>query len=159
MKKTILAIAVSFSSAAFACPNLEGSFNFSSSSTMDVVQNLDNDGVTTYKMTVDDHNCAVCKYDQFFRADGQTVVRDFPITSRKESTKIYCENNRMKFRQTTDTFDERGDKITSYSEDYDYRINSDSSLVVETIKEGVPYSKMVYPRMMPESPSPLPQKQ
>lgn len=158
MKKIILALAVSISSAAFACPNLEGSFTFSSSSTIDVVQNSDEQGVMIYKITVDDHNCAVCKHDQFFRADGQTVVRDFPITSRKEFTKIYCENNRMKFRQTTDTFDERGDKITSYSEDYDYRINSDSSLVVETIKEGVPYSKMVYPRMMPESPFPLPQR-
>jgi hypothetical protein len=147
MKKIILALVVSCSSAAFACPNLEGSFNFSSSSTIDVVQHEDEQGVMTYKITVDDHNCAVCKFDQFFKADGETVVREFPITSRKESTTISCENNRLKFRQTTDTFNERGEKITSYSENYDYRINADSALVVETIKEGVPYSKTVHPRI------------
>jgi hypothetical protein len=147
MKKIILALAVSFSSMAFACPNLEGSFTFSSSSTIDITQQADEQDVTTYKVTVDDHNCAVCKYDQVFKADGQTSVREFPITSRKESTTISCENNRMKFRQTTDTFNSRGEKITSYSEDYDYRINADSDLVVETIKEGVPYSKTVHPRL------------
>ena len=147
MKKIILALAVSISSAAFACPNLEGSFAFSSSSTMDVSQNTDDQGITTYKITVDDHNCAICKYDRYLRADGRTVVRDFPITSRKERTTVYCENNRLKFRQTTDTFNDRGEKITSYSEDYDYRINSDSAFVEEVIKEGVPYSKTVHPRL------------
>ena len=147
MKKIILALAVSLSSVAFACPNLEGTFAFSSSSTLEVTQNSDDQGVVTYKVTVDDHNCAVCKYDQIFRADGETVVRDFPVTSRKETTTISCENNRLKFRQTTDTFNDRGEKITSYSENYDYRINSDSALVVETIKEGVPYSKTVHPRL------------
>lgn len=147
MKKIILALLVSCSSAASACPDLEGSFHFSSSSTIDVVQNRDEQGVMIYKITVDDHNCAVCKFDQFFRADGETVVREFPITSRKESTTISCENNRLKFRQTTDTFNDQGDKITSYSENYDYRINADSALVVETIKDGVPYSKTVHPRV------------
>lgn len=147
MKKIVLAFAMTVSSAAFACPNLEGEFNYSSSSTISVSQRQDDAGVTVYKVTVDDHNCAICKYDQIMRADGETVRREFPVTSRVEYTTISCENNRLKFRQTTDTFNDDGDKITSYSENYDYRINADSDLVVETIKEGVPYSKVVHTRI------------
>ena len=145
-KSTILACVLSLSSVAGACPNLAGDFNFSSSSSLSVSQNQDDAGVVTYKMTVDDHNCAVCKYDNVMRADGRTVRKDYSVTNRVEYTTITCEDNRLKFRQTTDTFDSSGEKITSYSENYDYRINSDSDLVVEDIREGVPYSKTVHTR-------------
>lgn len=147
MKKIVLAFVMTVSSSAFACPDLTGEFNFSSSTTIDVSQKKDEAGVTVYKLTIDDHNCAICKYDQIMRANGETVRRDFPATSRVEYTTISCENNRLKFRQTTDTFNDDGDKITSYSEDYDYRINADSDLVVETMKEEVPYSKVVHTRI------------
>lgn len=147
MTKTILALAISFSSVAMACPNLEGSFAFGGKSTIDIVQNRNAPGVTTYEITVDDHVCAVCKYDTVLRADGKTVRRDFPVSNSSEFTTISCDGTRLKFRRTTEFYDGQGGIVTTDSEDFDYRINANSDLVMEIMQNEEPIKKSVYKRL------------
>ena len=147
MTKVILAALLSFSSLAMACPKLEGSFSYSGKSTIDIIQYANAAGVMTFDITVDDHVCAVCKYDIRLIADGKTVRRDFPVSNSIEYTTISCGDNRLKYRRTTEFYDDQGKTIASDSEDFDYRVNANSDLVMEIMQNEEPIRKSVYKRL------------
>jgi len=145
MIKWILATLLVSSASAFACPNLEGNFKYSGASIISVSQSEDAGGITTYKVTIDDGTCAACHTDQYLKADG--IVKNKNYDSAEEVTKVYCENNRLKFRQTTEYKDKKG--VIAYTEKnyLDYRINANNNLAIENIENEIPISKVVHPRI------------
>ncbi|MFS4459118.1 hypothetical protein [Bdellovibrio sp. HCB2-146] len=147
MTKVILAAVMSFSSLAMACPNLEGSFVYGGKTTIDIVQKQDEAGITTFEVTIDDHTCAVCKYDSVLRADGKTVRKDFPVSNSAEITTISCDENRLKFRRSREFYDETGRVVRTDDENFDYRINRNSDLVKEIIQDETPVYKSVHKRL------------
>lgn len=132
-------------SAFASCPNLEGTFSYSGAAIISVSQVMDASDITTYKVRIDDGTCAVCHTDTYLKADGLEKHKTYERA--KEVTKVLCENNRMKLRQTTDYFDEKGLIVLTEKVHQDYRINADNNLVIEKIENEIPVSKVVYPRL------------
>lgn len=129
-----------------SCPNLEGTFTYSGAATISVAQSSDASDITTYKVTIDDGTCAICHTDTYLKADGLEKQKAYERAN--EVTKVSCENNRMKFRQTTDYLNEEGVVVLTEKIHQDYRINADNNLVIENVENETPVSKVVYPRLL-----------
>jgi hypothetical protein len=130
---------------ALACPGLEGNFTYSGKSIISISQANDKAGVTSYKVTIDDGNCAACHIDWYLIADG--VVKEKTYDRAKEVTNVFCENNRLKFRQKTEYFNDEGLVVFTENIQQDYRINAANNLAIENIENDIPVSKVVYPRI------------
>jgi hypothetical protein len=144
MMKWIFATLLFSTVSANACPNLEGNFKYSVTSIISVSQAMDTDGITTYKVTIDDGNCAACHITQYLKADG--LVKTKKSIDAEEVTKMYCENDRLKIRITKNYFDD-GQIIETENIHQDYRINWQNNLALEFVENEIPTSKVVFPRI------------
>lgn len=148
MKKVAIAFLLTVSSQAFACPDLTGKYMVSSSDTLYVTQGRDESGVTVYNFTTKNEFCRSCEHRSLYRADGRTTTREFPDGIRIERKKFSCSGDKLQIRQTTDTYD--GDKhIATFTDHYDYSLNSRSGLVEEEIKDGRVYRSSTHYRLAP----------
>ena len=144
MAKLVLAFLFFASSTSFACPNLEGYFNYPGAAYLSVEQSTGSNNITTYKVTIDDGTCAACHVDQYLKADG--ITKETQYGRAKDITRVWCETNRLRFRQTTEYYGNSGETVYTESINQDYRINQDNNLVVENIENDKPVSKTVLER-------------
>jgi|GEM_PF-5108253 hypothetical protein len=145
MLRLSFALLVSLSSYAHACPNLEGYFAYPGAAYLSISQAMDSHGVTTYQVTIDDGTCAACHTDQYLKADNILKVKSYADGKIKETSRISCAADRLKFRQTTEYFIDDGSVYTE-TLNQDYRTNADNNLVVENMENETPVSKTILPR-------------
>lgn len=148
MKKFAIAFLLTISSQAFACPDLTGKYMVSSSDTLYVTQGRDASGVTVYSFTTKNEFCRSCEHRSIYRADGRTTSRDYAGGIRLERRTVSCSGDKLRIRQTTDTYD--GDnKVATFTDHYDYSLNERSGLVEEEIKDGRVYRSTTHYRLAP----------
>lgn len=146
MKLLLASLILSTAVPAWACPDLSGNYMFSSSSTLEVRQDI-SDGVTTYIFTTIDENCPKCEYRKVYRANGKETYRRFVDGIRVESTKAYCSDGILHVRMKADTYD-HGRYVATFTDNYDFSLNERSGLVEDEIKDGRIYRTSTHYRLM-----------